>query len=151
MTPKQVRGKWLFLVLASLLILEKLVGVGFTLTGDLANVKWFKSVAQPIFISIGLAYLWYGDIWVRWLIGAAVALSGGLVVFVCARVLIKLANVTPPRLTDFFIQTVGYPVGIVATIGALHLIAGLLLLFSPSIRAFFRYQRGEPNVTIEYI
>jgi hypothetical protein len=149
MTPQERRGKRLFLVLATLIVLEKLAGVGLTLSGGLAEVRWLKSVAQPLGFAIAVAFLWQGDVWLRWLVGVACVLSGGLLAFVSGRVLVKLAGVTPPEATGYFMQVAGYPIGLVGAFGLLYVLAGLLFLFSPGMRAFFRYQREGPRVWIE--
>lgn len=151
MTPQERRGKWLFLALATLIVLEKLVGVGLTLFGGLAEVRWLKSVAQPVAFAFAVAYLWQGDVWLRWLVGVACVFSGGLLAFVSGRVLVKLAGVTPPEATGFFMQAAGYPIGLIGVVGLLYVAAGLLFLFSPSLRAFFRHQREGPRVWIESV
>ena len=141
MTPQERRGKRLFLVLATLIILEKLAGLAITLTAGLAEINWLRSVLQPVAFALAVAFLWQGDTWLRWLVGAACLLSGGLLAFICGRVLLKLAGETPPAATEVFMQVVGYPIGLVGVYGLLYVLAGLLFLFSPSLRAFFRYQR----------
>lgn len=141
----------MFLVLATLLILEKLAGVAFTLSGGLGEVRWFKSVAQPVGCALAVACLWQGDVWLRWLVGIACVFCGGLQTFVSGLLLVKLAGVTPPDATWFFMQAIGYPIGLIGVIGLLYVIVGLLFLLSPSMRAFFRYQREGPRVWIESV
>jgi len=131
----------LFLILATLLILEKLVGVGFALSGGLSEIRWLRSVVQPLGFAFAIAWLWQGDAWLRWLVGFACVLTGGLTVYVSGRILLKLAELTPAEATRSFMLVAGYPLGFLALIGALHLIVGLLFLFEPGMRAFFRLQR----------
>lgn len=107
----------------------------------LAGVNWWKSVAVPLLFAGAVAFLWQGDNWLRWLVGAACILSGGVKLFVSSRVLILLAEVTPPEATGFFMQVAGYPLGLIGLIGLLELLAGLAFLVLPNVRAFFRYQR----------
>lgn len=151
MTPQERRGRRLFLILATLIILEKLASVGFAFAGGWAEVRWLKSVVQPIGFAVAVAFLWQGDVWLRWLVGVACVLSGGLLAFVSGRVLVKLSEATPPETTGFFMQVAGYPIGVIAGVGLLYVLAGLLFLFAPSLRAFFRYQREEPRVWIESV
>jgi hypothetical protein len=151
-TSQERRGQRLFLVLASLIILDKLAAVGFALAGGMANVHWLKSVVAPIGFALAVAFLWQGENWLRWLVGVACILSGGALAFVSGRLLIRFAGVTPPDATGFFMQIAGYPLGIVGLIGLFYLIAGLLFLFSPSLQAFFRYQReGAPGKLFEIV
>src|ERR1700721_3486787 len=131
----------MFLVLATLIVLEKLSGVGIALSGGLAEVKWIKSVAMPLGIAMTVALLWQGDIWLRWLVGLLFVFTGGVRVYISGLVLAKLAGVTPPEATGFFMQAAGYPIGLIGVFGLLYVLAGLLFLVSPSMRAFFRYQR----------
>ena len=142
MTAQERRGKWIFLTFAALLIAERLLGVALALSGHgLAEIQWWKSVAQPLLFAMAVALLWQGENWLRWLVGMACLLAGGLQLFVAGRVLIRLAEVTPPEATGFFLQVAGYPLGVVGLMGLLELLAGLAFLVLPSVRAFFRYQR----------
>jgi hypothetical protein len=141
MTPQELRGKRLFLILATLIILEKLASVGIALYGGLAEVKWLKSVALPLGIAMTVVFLWQGDIWLRWLVGILFVFKGSGQVYISGWLLAKLAGVTPPEATGFFMQAAGYPIGLVGVFGLLYVLAGLLFLVSPSMRAFFRYQR----------
>jgi hypothetical protein len=144
MTAKEQRGKWIFLTFAALLIAEQLVVVGLAVSGHgVAEFEWWKSVAQPLLFAMAVAILWQGENWLRWLVGVACLLAGGLKLFVAGRVLIRLAEVTPPEMTGFFMQAAGFPLGIVGFIGLLELLAGLAFLALPSVRAFFRYQRAR--------
>jgi hypothetical protein len=141
MTPQERRGKRLFLVLAAVIVLDEVAGAGLTVSGGVAELNWFRSVAQPLGFAIAVACLWYGDNWLRWLVGAACVLSGASLIFLCTWMLIQFAGVTPPKATGLLMQLAGYPPAIVGLIGLFYLAAGLLFLFSPAMRAFFRYQR----------
>jgi len=140
MTPQEQRGKRLFLVLATLIVLEKLAGIVLALSGGLAEVNWLKSVAQPIAFAGAVVYLWQGEVWLRWLVGIAYVFSGSVLVYVSARLFRIFAEEMPPK-SSSLMQVVGYPIRFVGLFGLLNVIAGLLFLFSPSMRAFFRYQR----------
>ena len=148
MTLQERRGKRLFLVLATLIILEKLAGVVLALIVADGAIDWRKSILQPLGTALAVGFLWQGDVWLRWLVGIALVLWGGLMTFVSAHVLILLAKRTPPDDAGFYMRWVGYPIGIFALFGLFYLTAGLLFLISPSMRAFFRYQREGPRVMI---
>ena len=149
MTPKERRGKWLFLILASLIVIEKLFGVGLTLAGDWDKIKWLRSVVGPICFCVGLTALWDGEYRFRWFMGGSIALIGSLQIFVIARILLKLSDLVTQDTLDLFMRVAGYPLGLVMAVGLFYLVAGLLLLFSPSIRAFFRYQREGDISSVE--
>jgi len=148
MTRKERRGKRLFVILATLIILHKLASIGFALAHGFAEVEWWKSVAQPAGFALAVALLWYGDVWLRWIIGFLCLLSGALPLYVSGNVLVKLAKMTPPEASGVFAQLVAYPVALVGVVSLMYVVAGLLFLFSPSLRAFFRYQRLGPKVAI---
>lgn len=143
MTALERRGKGIFLILAGLLIGERLLEVGLALSGGLGEVKWFKSVVRPLLFAVGVACLWEGENWLRWLMGTVCIFVGGVKLFVSGRLLFLVTEVTPPEATGFFLTAVGYPVGILGLIGLLELVAGLCFLVMPSVRAFFRYQRAQ--------
>ena len=149
MTHQERRGKRLFLVLATTIILHKLLDVGFAFTGGLATVNWMRGVLQPAVIAISVAYIWEGENWLRCLLGAAFVLHGAVQLWLGGRVLIAFAEKTPPKAAGYFWQVIGIPFGIIALIGLFYVMAGLLFLFSPSMRAFFKYQRERPLVRFE--
>ena len=70
-------------------------------------------------------------------------MQGGLIALMSGRVLFRAAEVTLPESSDFFKQLLVYPMVVIALWGLAFLAAGLAFLFSPSMRAFFRYQRGR--------
>jgi hypothetical protein len=141
MGPLERRGKRLFLILATFIILDRLVGVGLALHGGWAGLDWLRSVVRPIGVAMAVGFLWQGDVWLRWAVGAACVVVGAPQVFVSGHLLYKLAKVTPPKATGFLTQVVGSALGVIGLIGLFYLAAGLLFLFSPSMWAFFRYQR----------
>jgi hypothetical protein len=157
MTPQERRGKRLFLILATLTILDKLAGVGVAFIPFLAEGKWSRSDAQAAGFALAFAagfalavvYLWQGHIWLRWLVGGACLLAGGLATFVSGLVLMSFAGRTPPDATGLLIQVARNLAGILGLFGLLYVVAGLLFLFSPSMRAFYRYQRERPRAWIE--
>jgi len=141
MTPIERRGKWLLIVVGSLLILEKLVGVGLALSGGFANVNWLKSVIQPIGFSFAIAFLWHGDVWGRWLVGLACVIVGGTQAYSVGRVIVALKEIAPPDANDSPLRPLASVLGLAAAIALLHIVAGLIILISPSIRAFLRHQK----------
>lgn len=151
MTNRERRGRLLFLILSVLIVLDKLFGAGLAVYTNWPDVRWLKGVIQPLGLALGVVLLWDGDTWLRWLMGTAFVVTGGVSVLVSGWLLFRFAEVTPPAATGLFVQAVGYPLGIVAALGLFHLTAGLLLLLSPSMRAFFRYQREGPTVRVETV
>ena len=85
--------------------------------------------------------LWTGDEWLRRLVGAAFVFLGAANFYLSGRIYNAVAQTMPPEGDDVFTRIVGYSMGVVAAFGLFYLSVGLLILLSPSLRAFFRYQR----------
>lgn len=146
MTPQERRGKWLFLILASLISLDALAQVGLALSGEDENFSWYKSVVRPLGLPVAAASLWSGSVWLRWLVGLGCSISGVLITIPSIKLLITFAQETPPEDAGFFMRVIGLPVGLFAFYGLLYLITGGFILVAPSLQAFFRYQREGPAV-----
>jgi hypothetical protein len=139
------RGMRLFLFLATLIILPKLVEVAEALCDDLAEVNWLTSVAIPLVFVMAVVFMWQGQVWLQWVLGVCCAVYGAVLWLVSLIVLVKL-GVHPPEETEASEQFTRYTIDIMLSIGhgmsgLLHMMAGFVFLFSPSMRAFFQYQR----------
>jgi hypothetical protein len=134
----------MFLALAGLLIFQELVKVRLTLFGP-GEVRWVRSVVLPLALCAAVAWLWSGNTWLKWLVGLGCAVSGGLVAFSCGTAIVLLARMTPPDDPGLF-RVIALPLAIVGGVGALNLAAGLLMLYSPALNAFFKHQREGPDL-----
>jgi hypothetical protein len=148
MTALERRGKRLFLFLATLIILPQLVDVAYALSGDLAEVNWLRSVAMPLGFVMAVMFLWHGDVWLQWVPGVCCTVYGAVLWLVSFSVMVKRAGVNPPKADEALEQFTPYTFDIIFSLGLgmlglLYLMAGLLFLFSPSMRAFFEYQRDR--------
>lgn len=140
MTRQAQRGRWMFLALAGVLILQELANVGLGLLGEPGEISWLKSVVQPLALSATVAWLWSGHTWLKWIVGLGYVLSGGRVVIGCGKAIVLLAWMTPPDDPHLF-WVIALPLALVGGVGVLNLTAGLLLLCSPALNAFFKHQR----------
>jgi hypothetical protein len=145
MTRLERRGKWLFLTLATLIVLEKLVGVGFALSEGLVEINWFRSVVSPIGVFCAIVGLWQGDEWLRRLVGGMFLLMGASQLYLSIRSMGALERKTPPGDANVLIDLVGTAFLMIGAFAVIYLIMGLLFLLSPSMKAFFRYQREGPQ------
>ena len=141
MSPVERRGRIIFLAIASLIVGLKLSSVILAFAGGWEQVQWWKSVIQPLGFALGVVCLWQGENWLRWLLALALVVIGGSHLFVVARLTSLVAKETPPQHAGFFLELLGLPLGLVGAIGLFYLSAGLVLLMSPSVKAFFAYQR----------
>lgn len=145
MTPRERLGKRLFVILATVIVLSKL---GAALTGVLygsGGVEWHQLVLAPSFetlvvvaagllqhwsVALGLAvavpFLWRGNDLLRRVVGIACVLVGGATMFLFAR-----------EVSEF-----GLYFAVEHAHGLVDMFTGLALLFLPSLRDFFHYQRA---------
>jgi hypothetical protein len=119
MTPQERLGKRMFVILATLTVLEKLGGV------------WHGNWLISLGLALSIPFLWHGYVWLRWLVGGVCVLSGG-------RALIAFGR----TLADFDVP--GESLDGAAAIGLVDVLVGLAFLFLPNVQAFFRYQREGP-------
>jgi hypothetical protein len=122
MTPQEQLGKRLFLILATLMVFGNLI----VWCSDWGGVGGY-SARIPVCLALSIPFLWLGHAWLIRLVGGACVLSGGLALFVCVPDLADLSTPIP-------VMT--------GILGLGDILAGLAFLFLPSLRAFFRYQRG---------
>jgi hypothetical protein len=107
--------------------------------GQLAvAVRMFNPIALCLALSI--PFLWQGYAWLRWLVGGACVLSGGLVLFAIGRNL-AVFGIFQISESPLYVLALQVLVGI---LGLVEVLAGLAFLFLPSVQAFFRYQRERP-------
>jgi hypothetical protein len=58
MTPQERRGRWMFLILATIIMLDKVWGSGLTISGSVAHVNWFKTLLQPVGFASAASGTW---------------------------------------------------------------------------------------------
>jgi hypothetical protein len=144
MTPLVRRGKWIYVILATVIVLDQLGSIVAAMVGDRTAFGWVRSVIQPLIFAIPVAVLWFGDAWLRWIVSASCFLTGVLFLFVSIRLLITFGE-PPPQSLGIFIQRGSYPLGLIVAFGVFYLAAGMLFVFSPSVRAFFEHQRNQAS------
>ena len=143
MEPLARRGKRLFLILATLFTIAQVAGVILALTKGGGEIRWFKSVLLPLAQIVSFAFMWQGDIWLRRLVEIWQMMSGALEVYVGAKIYMTLRGVTPPENPQLLNETFGFPLAMLVAFGFFWVLAGVFLLFSPSLSAFFSYQRDR--------
>jgi hypothetical protein len=110
------------------MVLGKLGGVWHGMFRYGAGVHWLISLS----LALSIPFLWRGYAWLRWLVGVACVLSGGLALFAFGRSLADFS--VPGQSLDVF----------AGVLGLVDILAGLAFLFLPSLQAFFRYQQVGP-------
>lgn len=141
MTPQAQRGRRLFLCLATVIVLHKSVAIGLALSHGFANVDWFQKVLLPASLAMCVVFMWDGENWLRWPAALTCLLGGGFQFFICAHGLITLALITPFKAAWLYFQFAVPLVLLFGITGTFYLAAGFLFLLSPSLQAFFRFQR----------
>lgn len=141
MSPQVQRGRRVFLILAGLVVVLKLIPVGLALADGFANVNWLRGVVLPVSLAMCVGYLWEGEKWLIWLVSLACVVAGGSQLFACIYLVVSLAWMTPFKASWVFLMFAQPTVLLLGVPGAINMTAGLLFLLSPSLKAFFQYQR----------
>jgi hypothetical protein len=125
------RGEIMFLVIATLLIGSSLFDVGASLLGGWDKIKLWRNVVAPLAFAGCIAGLWFGNRTVQWIMVAGCVLPGLWILIGTARAWNKLqrAGLIGDSEPEALIRQ---SIGIMASLGALRVILGLLLGFLPS-------------------
>lgn len=122
--PQVQRGRRLFLIVSIPAAVADAGGLLYQIFGA-QELQW-RLIFWPALFLVLYGLLWRGDTWSRWILGIRGLLAGGVV--------LALSKYIADRLnTPAFL--------VVLLIAVIHLIGGAVILFSPSAKAFFRYQR----------
>jgi len=141
MNAKERAGRRVYLILATLFILEKSAGIFMTVAmPNQGEVNWLKSVAQPLAYMVAVGCLYYGDNTLRWLVGMGSIGGGAITTYLMGFLIWAMYVRTPPEKMDVF-RMIAMPLGVILAVGLYHIFQGLMFLFWPSLQAFFRYQR----------
>jgi hypothetical protein len=139
MTALERRGKRILLFITVPLVFMHLASIGYSFSEGLANVRWFKSVVTPLGMICAVIGLWQGDEWLRRLLGAGLLLMGGSQIYLALRHVLAVRQKMESG--DEILKIVETAFWGIAIFGALYACMGLVLLWSPNLRAFLRYQR----------
>lgn len=126
MTPQERLGKRWFLIVATLMVLGKLVPLWLGMNEDAAVSHWVS-----LSLALSIPFLWQGYTWLSRLVGMACVLYGGLALFAVGR--------------DVAVYDLGWSSIVLPGVRSLvDVLAGLAFWFLPSLQAFFRYQHVGP-------
>jgi len=136
MSDPERRGRRLFFAIAALLILDTLVPAVTVLWQNFPNVVWFSGVIRPLIYTALICSLWKGEPilvkavgWLSVISGLQTALPGFLL-------LLPLVLVWRPEAGRLNLW-LALPGLLMLSFGILRVVSGFLLLFSPSLKAFF--------------
>jgi hypothetical protein len=125
----ELRGRRIYLVLATLTVLVKLGGLLPMVDGYEGRL----SKLLPVVIALSVVFLWRGNVWNQRLAAGAFLLSGAFTLLHFAQSLEAL---------DLY----GFGVAFKLFLGVVDVLAGLAILFQPDLNAFVRHQRdGKPH------
>ncbi|HEY1068370.1 MAG TPA: hypothetical protein VGE52_19765 [Pirellulales bacterium] len=155
MTPDELRGRRQYLVLATLLIAQQLGAIGIALSHGLSQLNWRDSLILPLLTISGYVFISEGKVWLRWVVGVSNVLSGVRDMFLGVApwtLFPSLAGLFGP-IREVDPDAVGLtaltPFALTFAFGLLEFVGGLMFLLSPSILAFFRYQRESVLPQVE--
>ena len=141
MATLERRGRWFFLILATLIIVDRLLAIVLGLTGDPEHFDLWRSVLLPAWVIVCVTALWYGDAWWRWLLVIWSLGQGGTNLLLLIVVMVRMAAITPPEQTGFFLTMSAKLLVFPLLHASFYLFVGLALIFSRSLKTFFNYQR----------
>jgi len=130
-----------FLILATLIVGDRLASIVLALIGDTEKLNLWRSILLPALISGGVVSLWQGDTRLRWLMAAWSLMHGGANLLIFAFVMYRMAAVTPPEQTSYFLNVSAMLFGLPLLHAGFFIFTGLALLFSPSLNSFFDHQK----------
>ena len=140
MSPLVRRGRVIFLVLASLIIIDHFSRMVLALIRDTKGLNLWSSILFPTAVILGVVSLWQGARWLRRLMALWLLVHGGKHLFIIGLLMYQMATVTPPDQADFFLRMSGILFGFPILYGGFCVSAGLALLGSRSLKAFFDHQ-----------
>src|SRR5262245_19416731 len=140
-TSEARRGRRIFFTLATMMVADQIGIVVLAVSRGLDSAHWWRTIAQPLCLALGVVLLWHGENWLRWLVAIACLTSGAAKVAVSGYLAYRFLAVTPRDQIGLFFQTVGRTLLTVGLGGFAYRDAGMGLLPGPSLRAFFPHQR----------
>ncbi len=133
------RGRWLVLACAAPLVLIEALTILLAFSKGWEAVRWWRDVIGPAGSLLCLLLFWQGDRTMRWLVPLGCFFTAGIRLYVTVSVLVRLARVKGPIKTEVYAEFLDV-LGWWTVVGLIYLVAGLVLVLSPSVRAFLRYQ-----------
>lgn len=144
MTARERRGKRLYTIVASLVILHQFAILISAVSNGIGNIKLTDSVIVPLGLVFMMIVLRDGDHWVRWMLGAVSLAKGGASTYLAIRIGLVVWQVFPKAKHPEVREMVDGILGIYLLGGLFYLIVTAILFLSPSFKAFMRYQREGP-------
>ena len=135
------RGRAFFLILATLIVVDRLSSIVLAFIGDTENLSLWRSVLSPGLVILGVVSLWQGETWLRWLMAAWSLMHGGTNLLILAVIMYRMAAVTPPEQTGFFLNMSAMLFWFPLLHASFYISTGLALLLSRSLNSFFDHQQ----------
>ncbi|MEW4561651.1 hypothetical protein AB1K70_03950 [Bremerella sp. JC770] len=139
-TPEK-RGRLLFLILAALIVVDRLAVIVLGLTSETENLNLWRSFLMPSWVIICVVSLWYGGTWPRLLLAFWSLWHGGMNLLLVCFTMVRMASITPPEQTGFFLSMSAKLFGFPLLHASFYVFTGLALVFSSSLKTFFQYQQ----------
>ncbi|MFN3152177.1 hypothetical protein [Bremerella sp.] len=140
MVTSERRGRLFFLILATLIIADRLLVIVLGLAGATENFDLW-SLVLPWIVIVCVVSLWWGESGARRLLVLWSLWHGGTSLLMACYVMIRMAAITPPEQTDFFLTMSAKLLAFPILHASFYLFTGLALMFSGNLRTFFAYQQ----------
>ncbi len=134
------RGRVFFLILATLIVVDRASSLVLALIGDTENLSIWQSILLPVLVILGVVSLWRGETGLRRLMAAWALLHGGINLLIFGFLIYRMAAVTPPEQAGFLLNVSAMLFGFSLLHAGFYIFVGLALLLSRSLKAFFNHQ-----------
>lgn len=135
------RGRVFFLILATAIVVDRSWCIVIALVGGAENLNFWRSVLLPALMIYHVVLLWQGENWVRWVTAVWSLLQGGIYLLIVGTSMYRLAVITPSEHAGVFLKFSAVFFGVLLLHAIPYVFAGLALLLSPSLKAFFAHQQ----------
>lgn len=137
-------GQRLFLVLASLIVINEGWNLLFVIVSGTSISSWFRSMSFPVVILWAVWNAWSsGDRSSRFTLGGLVIAKSLLAMWIFGFLMIRMAEVTPPSEAHFFWEVSAVLFALPAIHAVLFIAIGFTICFSRSIGAFLETRTLE--------
>lgn len=142
MSPLALRGSYIYLALATLIVGANVITVLAELLGMWGPARWPR-VAFAVAMIAGMVYLWWGQQVVRGTMAGLCVVGGISHLVIGGRLMLALWEKLAPNQWSILIELIGPMLPLIGLWSLFNIAAGLIIYYLPSVQAFFAHQRGE--------
>ena len=139
------RGRILYLILGSLIVINEGSIIIFAFSGASENFRWLQSVMLPAIMIWIVWSLWKtGDKWERRILAGCTLLKGLTALVSISFLMYNLNTIPPSEGKDYLLHITSILAAVTAVYACILVAIGLTLFLSPAIRVFLE-TRSQNN------